>query len=43
MTIKQAITKGMIMLKSNNVESPKLKAAPKVITKTTHKYRAIGL
>ncbi len=26
MTIKQAITKGMIMLKSNNVESPKLKA-----------------
>lgn len=26
MTIKQAITKGMIMLKSNNIESPKLKA-----------------
>ena len=26
MTIKQAITKGMIMLKSNSVESPKLKA-----------------
>ena len=26
MTIKQAITKGMIMLKSNNAESPKLKA-----------------
>ena len=26
MTIKQAITKGRIMLKSNNVESPKLKA-----------------
>ena len=26
MTIKQAIIKGMIMLKSNNVESPKLKA-----------------
>ncbi len=26
MTIKQAITKGMIMLKSNNVESPKLKS-----------------
>ena len=26
MTIKQAITKGMIVLKSNNVESPKLKA-----------------
>lgn len=26
MTIKQAIKKGMIMLKSNNVESPKLKA-----------------
>ena len=26
MTIKQAITKGMIMLKSNNGESPKLKA-----------------
>lgn len=26
MIIKQAITKGMIMLKSNNVESPKLKA-----------------
>ena len=26
MTIKQAITKGMIMLKSNNVERPKLKA-----------------
>ena len=26
MTIKKAITKGMIMLKSNNVESPKLKA-----------------
>ena len=26
MTIKQALTKGMIMLKSNKVESPKLKA-----------------
>lgn len=26
MTIKQALTKGMIMLKSNNIESPKLKA-----------------
>lgn len=26
MTIKEAITKGMIMLKSNNIESPKLKA-----------------
>lgn len=26
MTIKQSITKGMIMLKSNNIESPKLKA-----------------
>ncbi len=26
MTIKEAITKGMIMLKSNNIDSPKLKA-----------------
>ena len=26
MTIKEAITKGMIMLKSNNIESPKLKS-----------------
>ena len=26
MTIKQTLTKGMIMLKSNNIESPKLKA-----------------
>ena len=26
MTIKQALTKGMIMLKSNNIESPKLKS-----------------
>ena len=26
MTIKQALTKGMIMLKSNKVDSPKLKA-----------------
>ena len=26
MTIKETLTKGMIMLKSNNIESPKLKA-----------------
>ena len=36
MTIKQAITKGMIMLKSNNVESPKLKARLLLPVSYTH-------
>ena len=38
MTIKQAITKGMIMLKSNNVESPKLKARLQYVLDKPRQY-----
>ena len=37
MTIKEAITKGMIMLKSNNIESPKLKSRLKLPTNRHYK------